>query len=331
VIPQLDTARLAWQTIAAVLGFTAPRANGQRKRNGRARATNGKFARSELAHDELTRDGMGLRARGDWLEAVITTPADRGTDSPYDASTNRGADSLHAAPTDRDSDSLRGTPGLWRSAGENDARARVFEIPSAIWAGAPAADESHDFDEEPGAASRALGALLDWAEATADGEVPSNWRAPAREEVDSWIASRRLVARAEAHVAQAEVACEPGRLAIAFPALVKPNQALGSARDAWLRALCRDTEERWRFVRVGVDDRDGGVFAEVDLTGVPAECARPLAQLSFEALICAVEWVFPSLALVIDPSVESRVLDRHPAIHSGQHAIGATEPRKQEE
>jgi hypothetical protein len=307
VIPQLDTARLAWQTIAADLGFTAPRANGQRKRNGRARSTNGKFARSQLVQDELTRDGMGLRARGDWLEAVIHAPADRGTDSLY------------------------GTPGLWRSVGESDARARVFEIPPAIWAGASAADEGHDFDEEPGAESRALGALLDWAEATADGEVPSNWRAPAREEVDSWLASRRLVARAEAHVAQAEVACEPGRLAIAFTALVKPRQALGSAREAWLRALCRDTEERWRFVRVGVDDRDGGVFAEVDLTGVPAECARPLAQLSFEALICAVEWVFPSLALVIDPSVESRVLDRHPAIHSGQHAIGATEPRKQEE
>ena len=307
MIPHLDTAPLPWQTIAADLGFTAPRANGQRKRNGRSRSANGKFVRSQLAHDELTRDGMGLRARGDWLEAVIPARTDRGTDS------------------------LHGTPGLWRSVGENGTRACIFEIPRAIWAGASASDETHDLEEEPGATGRALGALLDWAEATADGEAPSSWRAPAREEVDSWLASRRLVARTDAHVAQVEIACEPGRLAIAFPALVKPNQALGSAREAWLRALCLDTEERWRLVRVGVDDRDGGVFAEIDLTGVPAECARPLAQLSLEALTCAVEWVLPSLALVIDPSVESRVLDRHPATHSGQLDIGATEPRKQKE
>jgi hypothetical protein len=112
---------------------------------------------------------------------------------------------------------------------------------------------------------------------------------------------------------------------------VKTNGALGSAREAWLRALCCDAEARWRFVRVGVDDRNGGVRAEVDLTGVPAACARSLAVLSLEALICAAEWTLPALAFIGDPSTESRVLDRHPATCAGLHDFGSTGSQKHEE
>jgi hypothetical protein len=233
---------------------------------------------------ERIRNGSALRNEGDWLALALREP--------------------FAGDPLRD---LLGTPGLWRALRERPFRdepswARVFDLPPL--APPEAEDEAHP--EHPYAA------LLDWAEATADGSTPHGWTPPHRAEVEDWIEPARRSVRAGAHVAQVDLVVDPTRFGLVISALVRIPAELPPARVAWLDELCHDTQERWRMVRFGVDEAAASVRAEIDLTGAPLDRARPLVALALAALTCSAEWALPSFSLVTDPGVPSQALDQNP-------------------
>jgi hypothetical protein len=212
---------------------------------------------------ERVRNGSALRAEGSWLE-------------------------LRARAAARHRSDLLGTPGLWRELRERSlprppAWVRVFDLPPLL---SPEAWQQEG-EEHPCAA------LLEWAEATADGSAPRGWTPPARNEVEAWIGPARRSVRAGAHVAQLGVVIDP-------------------MRSVWLEELCQDVQERWRMVRFGVDRAAAVVRGEVDLTGAPAERARPLVELGLAVLSCSAQWALPSLSLVANPALRSRALDHQP-------------------
>jgi hypothetical protein len=233
---------------------------------------------------ERIRNGSALRSEGDWLALALREP--------------------FAGDPLRD---LLGTPGLWRALRERPFRdeprwTRVFDLPPL----APPEAKGETHREHPCAA------LLDWAEATADGSTPRGWTPPHRAEVEDWIEPARRSVRAGAHVAQVDLVVDATRFGLAISALVRISAELPPARAAWLDELCHDTQERWRMVRFGVDEEAASVRAEVDLTGAPLDRARPLVELALAALKCSAEWALPSFSLVTDPGVASEALDRDP-------------------
>jgi hypothetical protein len=153
-------------------------------------------------------------------------------------------------------------------------------------------------------------ALLEWALAMRDGAPPANWRPPAREEVESWVPSERLKLRCGAHLLRGELVHAPERLALVFPELARLPADLSDARRSWVDELLACARSHWRLVRLGVEPGTGRVRAEVDLTGVPDVWARPLVQLSIEALAWAVDWTLVPLTFLADPRSQSRALER---------------------
>ncbi len=226
----------------------------------------------DAAGAEPTRDGLTLRRDGSWLTLLDRTRRNGSAEDPL------------------------GTPGLWRSA--------AFELPPI--AHASSEDDESDTDRGP-----AFRELIEWAEATRGTGTRPDWESPDAEILDE-IPATRLAVRAMGHVAHGEIVHEPRRLAIVFPELVRVPADLPSARTRWLHQLCHDAQQRWRLARVCLDPSSERISAEIDLTGVPHAHVRPLLRLSMEALSCAVEWALPSLALVVDATVESRLLDREP-------------------
>lgn len=193
-----------------------------------------------------------------------------------------------------------GRPGLWRDVDG----ARAFELPPLAFEGSGDAGGHLPLDAS----------LLEWAAATADGGVPEGWQPPSRAEVEGWIGARQLIAGSGARVTLGVIVCEPRRLALTFPNLARTpavQAPTARVRAAWLAEICAAVEGRWRLVRCGCDS-EGRVRAEVDLSGVSMALAPELVRLSFEALLCAVEWVLPSLHVVVDPGVASGVLGRRP-------------------
>jgi hypothetical protein len=192
-----------------------------------------------------------------------------------------------------------GRSGLWRSVSLGPGRfERIFEIPRAILG----VDPDHDLEAE----------VIDWAVATAYESRPDAVELPTPEEIDAWVPLERRRIRAGSHVAQVEVICEPGRVALAVPALVRIPPGLPDERFDWLVSLCKDIEHRWRLVRIGVDDEDTRVRMEVDLTGAPAAAASLLFEHALTALQASAAWALPGLALVADLAVESQTLARQP-------------------
>ncbi len=242
----------------------------------------------DSAGAEAARDDLVLRPDGSWL-----TLLDRG-------------------PCSGSTEDLCGTPGLWKWRSCGSSAVRVFDLPPLELASSE--DDDPDPDD-PGQDRRpAFAELIAWAEATRGAKAPARW-APPEEELLDGIAAPRLAVRAGGSAAQGEIVRGPGRLAVVFPELVELPARLPTARSRWLHELCHDTEERWRLVRLRPDPGSGRVRAEVDLTGAPYGCARSLLLLSLEALSYAIEWLLPSLALVVDPTAESRALDREPRDH----------------
>ena len=220
-------------------------------------------------------------------------------------------------------DSLReafGLPGLWRSVPIGSGRfQRVFELPPSL--STPSSNSSSlpslaptrawardDVDVDP---DRDLAAeLLDWASATAQGRLDGEPELPTSAEIDLWVPPERRRIRAGSQVAQVEVRREPGRVALQVPTLVRIPRDLPASRQDWLASLLRDLQSRWRLVRFGIDDEGARVRAEVDLTGAPTDGAPALFELALAALQTSASWALPGLAIVTDPSVESRMLDR---------------------
>jgi hypothetical protein len=154
--------------------------------------------------------------------------------------------------------------------------------------------------------------LVRWAEATRDGSAPGGWEPPPRAEVEEWLPPTQRTVRAGASVAQLDLIVEPARFALVIPSLARIPAELSPARAAWLGEICSDAQQRWRMVRFGIDEAASSVRAEVDLTGAPADRARPLAELALAALTCSAEWAIPALSLVTDAAVASRILDEEP-------------------
>ena len=153
--------------------------------------------------------------------------------------------------------------------------------------------------------------LLEWASATFASERADEWTPPPRDEVESWLTPARLSVRSGSLLARGELVHELGRLALVFPELVVVPANLSPARREWLDGLLLDGQRRWRLVRFGVDADTHRVQAEVDLSGIPAEWARPFLQLSLEALVWAVEWMLSPLSFLVDPGASSQALERH--------------------
>jgi hypothetical protein len=202
-----------------------------------------------------------------------------------------------------------GRPGLWRALSLDGSSRAVFACPKAaqlVPIGSWGIAEARAAELE----------LFAWARDTARGRLRRDWQAPSPEEVESWLAARQLVARASGRVVKGEVECDAKSLRIFFPELARLSDELSSARRSWASALCLDAHSQWQLARFAlVDDR---VQAEVDLSGVPASMAPALFALALDALVVAVEWVLPALALVTDSSVASRTLDREPRWSVGE-------------
>ena len=103
---------------------------------------------------------------------------------------------------------------------------------------------------------------------------------------------------------------EPERLALRFGELVSVPANLPKRRADWLREVCLDAQDRWRLVRMELDEERAAVRAEVDLSGVPVDWAQGLFEVALAALTCAVERSLASLHLIVNTSVESRALAR---------------------
>jgi hypothetical protein len=242
------------------------------------------FGFSPGARGERIRNGCALRHEGGWLALALREP-------------------LPGDPL-RD---LLGTPGLWRGvrepSPENEPRwVRVFDLPPLL---PPEAEDETD-------AQHPCVALLDWAEATADGSTPRDWTPPQREEVEDWIEPTRRSVRAGAHIAQIDLVVDPSRFGLVISALARIPAELPPTRTAWLDELCHDAQERWRMVRFGIDEATASIRAEVDLTGAPPGLARPLVELALAALTCSAAWALPSFSVVTDLGVKSQALDRKP-------------------
>jgi hypothetical protein len=242
------------------------------------------------------RNGTELRSEGSWFALALRKP------SAVDPSRR-----------------LLGAPGLWRGLRERPLQAErrwslQFDLPPL--ASPEVADET--------CAEHPCAALIRWAEATVDGSPPSGWEPPLGAEVEDWIPSARRRVRAGADVAQVDLVVEPGRFALVIAALVRVPDEMPPARSAWLDEICRDTQERWRMVRFGIDEAASSVRAEVDLTGAPTDRAQPLAELALAALTCATEWALPTLSLVTDTAIASRILDEEPRWASSHLNKGGT-------
>ena len=244
------------------------------------------FGFAANARGEWVRNGSALRHEGGWLALAQREP-------------------LPGDPL-RD---LLGTPGLWRGRRGQSPRnklgwVRVFDLPPLL---------PREVEDEDGAnAEHPSSALLDWAEATADGSPPRGWTPPQREEVESWIEPTRRSVRAGAHVAQIDLVVDPTRFGLVISALARIPAELPPTRVAWLDELCHDAQERWRMVRFGIDEATASIRAEVDLTGAPPGLARPLVELALAALTCSAAWALPSFSVVTDLGVKSQALDRKP-------------------
>lgn len=206
---------------------------------------------------------------------------------------------------------LMGAPGLWRGlrdpAGDATRFVRAFGLPPV------ATTEAETKVAGSGRGSEiAWRELLKWADLTADGAVPSDWVAPSSDELEPWATPGRLRVRAGAYAAEGLLQCQPDRLALSIPSLVRIAPGLAPARIAWIRELCHHAHSKWRMVRLGFDAGDSSVAAEVDLTGAPSACLPILLELAHSALVSAGAWVLPILAVAADPTIDSALLDRHP-------------------
>jgi hypothetical protein len=211
----------------------------------------------------------------------------------------RGAVSI--ATTRRDD--WIGDAGLWRATQIEDRVVSAFSCPSvASLARFGLLDERE--------APRLEQEIEAWAQATSRRMLPKEWQAPEAQVASSWLAPDKLAVRAGSQVAKGELECDPEHLRVSFPQVVRLDQGLSPERQEWMRALCLDAQLRWQLVRFGIVE--DCVHAEVDLSGVPADLAEPLFRVAVEALVFAVGWALPGLALVADPSAKSAVLDRQP-------------------
>jgi hypothetical protein len=195
--------------------------------------------------------------------------------------------------------------GLWRRVGAGvDARC-LLELPRIAWDQAVVAEVA--FDGQP----TVLDELLQWALDSLSASMSPEWQPPPRDDVESWIPPEQLAVLAGSSFVQGELICQPGRFGIRFPLVPILPPELPESRDAWLRALLEEGQDRWHLVRLGVfaDNEDqSSVIAEVDLTGVPHDLAQTLFVISLESLRGVVQWLGETTDWLADATVASELL-----------------------
>jgi hypothetical protein len=204
-------------------------------------------------------------------------------------------------------------PGLWKDDGDAATPRRCFESPAAL------IQDAETESDEP-AARLTLESWLKWATGTADGVVPSNWPAPTGEQLADWVPPKSLSLQRGAFVRQGAWVLRPGRLALEFPVLFSVPGALSPARAAWLEALVREANDRWRLARFGTVPSAHGraLVARIDFSGAPY--LPSLFSTGLEALKYGVAWVGESAELLADTERELAVLAAPPP---------NTQPRKE--
>ncbi|MDP7016050.1 MAG: hypothetical protein QGG36_09640 [Pirellulaceae bacterium] len=194
-----------------------------------------------------------------------------------------------------------GRPGLWKRVVQGKAATRVLELPPDVLT--PIHDHTGESDDE----SPPLLACLRWALATLDGAEPTGWTAPPLDEVEQWYEKQQLIVRQEQCVRQISIVRSADKLALSAPIAPSVPVDLPAERMSWLREVMRETQDRWRMVRVGLVDGSAdsspAAVAEVDLTGAPAAAVESLFVTGLESLRCAVQWSCQSADLLADQRV----------------------------
>ena len=191
-------------------------------------------------------------------------------------------------------------PGLWKQVWRECEQRFVFEFPAALIS---QGCEAEGMEEGP-----MPELLLDWAFASANGEIPNGWLPPASELVDSWMPPGALTIRASCLVRQGELFLAQDRWALRFPILPCVPAELPADQRLALDLLAADAQNQRRMIRVGwVEQPDGAALtATVDLTGAPHSSILFLAGL--EGLTHAVTWLAETADLLADVSVTLRAL-----------------------
>jgi hypothetical protein len=200
-----------------------------------------------------------------------------------------------------------GAPGPWRVV---DPGRAVAEL-SPVWLAS---------DDRAGARA----ALVAWAVATVDGELPSDAPQPPGELVARVTAEQGLGIEASGRVVVAQSRCDGPRVALRA-VLGRVEADLPSARGAWLEAVLADARRRWRVVRCGVDA--GEVVCEVDLSGAPDFALEDLLRHGMAALRHVSAWLLPGVDLCLDRALPSALLDQLPAGDGSGEPLDPNAPR----
>jgi len=153
-----------------------------------------------------------------------------------------------------------------------------------------------------------LEACLRWAEATARGELPAGWQSPPREQLESWIPHGGLVLQSGPLLKQGSLVRAPDRLALCFTIVNELSEDLSTARRRRLADVLRESSDRWRMVRVGLEgsaDRPA-VKAEIDLSGAPHPVLEDLFRAGLDALRLVVSWFLWPATFLADGRVACR-------------------------
>jgi hypothetical protein len=183
----------------------------------------------------------------------------------------------------------------------------TFELPlcvvDEIGAAAVAADGEGD--------ARFLGLerVIEAAQASSAGQVPSAWTVPGDTELRALIPADALTVQCAEVACQGRVMRTEQRLAIEFPIACTIPATLAEPRRKKLTAVLVEANNNWRLVRVGL--RESAIentfeaIAQLDLTGMPSASIEPLIRYGIDALHHVVRWAGASAsALIESPACE---------------------------
>lgn len=201
-----------------------------------------------------------------------------------------------------------GRPGLWKAVkGENGRIVRVFDLPLAAMRDVDGRSDL-DIDEE---IVSPFYSLVDWALRTVDGEAPTGWRLPPRDELEVLMPSEALTVQCGTEARQGELTYEPSCLALRYALARDVREDLPRARSDWLREVLLSAQNYWQIARVGFvgDASNPSVLAEADLTGVPHSLLDRVLEDALAALKCLVQWIVRSVAFLVDRKSRCEALE----------------------
>ena len=113
---------------------------------------------------------------------------------------------------------------------------REFHVPLALIEGGDAWSDGRPDDAGP------LQACLDWAAATAGGDVPPKWASPPREQVEAWVPSGGMAIQSGPLLRQGTLEYASNRLGLAIPIATEVSAEISPARRGLLRRVLADAE-----------------------------------------------------------------------------------------